>query len=416
VITVHPANADDFSTPGYGALTETEAPIEEHAGGMYQMTLTHPMDKEGRWHYLQKYNIIKAPAPVREVPSFVVQEETPGQTVTRQIYRVDTPSGKRLHLRQKGSLSAKIITMYKPGTEVVRLGVSGDWARVVVCKGGATGYMWADYLKYVRTETETMPGTGGPGKVIQPKQTREQLFRITRPEKDDEAQLIRVKALHISYDLSGNAIRGALELDNVPAYEAVERILAQANDEHPFSVYCNSKKPVSGDWTGKSVAAALWGDGGVVQQIGGELIRDNFDIYILDDAQRDLGAEVRHGKNMLGAVAYEDASGVLTRIIPVGKNKDGSRLMLDGTPNVESPRAAEIPVIRSKEIEYDVQVGSDGISTVAAARAKLRELATGLYRCWQVEECEGCPMQDDDGWCVRDIQLRKLGVEVPDGD
>ena len=44
--------------------------------------------------------------------------------------------------------------------------------------------------------------------------------------------------------------------------------------------------------------------------------------------------------------------------------------------------------------------------------AKLRELATGLYRCWQGEECEGCPMQDDDGWCVRDIQLRELGVET----
>lgn len=44
--------------------------------------------------------------------------------------------------------------------------------------------------------------------------------------------------------------------------------------------------------------------------------------------------------------------------------------------------------------------------------AKLRELATGLYRCWEGEECEGCPMQDDGGWCVRDIQLRKLGIEV----
>lgn len=44
--------------------------------------------------------------------------------------------------------------------------------------------------------------------------------------------------------------------------------------------------------------------------------------------------------------------------------------------------------------------------------AKLRELATGLYRCWKGEECEGCPMQDDGGWCVRDIQLRKLGIEV----
>ena len=43
---------------------------------------------------------------------------------------------------------------------------------------------------------------------------------------------------------------------------------------------------------------------------------------------------------------------------------------------------------------------------------QLRELATGLYKCWANEGCEGCPMQDDGGWCVRDIRLRELGVEV----
>ena len=43
---------------------------------------------------------------------------------------------------------------------------------------------------------------------------------------------------------------------------------------------------------------------------------------------------------------------------------------------------------------------------------KLRELVTGLYKCWVNEGCEGCPMQDDGGWCVRDIRLREMGVEV----
>lgn len=47
-----------------------------------------------------------------------------------------------------------------------------------------------------------------------------------------------------------------------------------------------------------------------------------------------------------------------------------------------------------------------------AENVKLRDLATGLYKCWVNEGCEGCPMQDDDGWCVRDIRLRDLGVEV----
>lgn len=52
------------------------------------------------------------------------------------------------------------------------------------------------------------------------------------------------------------------------------------------------------------------------------------------------------------------------------------------------------------------------IDQLEAENSKLRELVTGLYKCWVNEGCEGCPMQDDDGWCVRDIRLRELGVEV----
>lgn len=47
-----------------------------------------------------------------------------------------------------------------------------------------------------------------------------------------------------------------------------------------------------------------------------------------------------------------------------------------------------------------------------AENAKLRDLATGLYRCWLGEGCDGCPMQDNDGWCIRDLQLRELRIEV----
>lgn len=49
-----------------------------------------------------------------------------------------------------------------------------------------------------------------------------------------------------------------------------------------------------------------------------------------------------------------------------------------------------------------------------AENEHLRELASGLHRCLVYEGCEGCPMQDDDGWCVRDIRLRELGVEMDD--
>ena len=52
------------------------------------------------------------------------------------------------------------------------------------------------------------------------------------------------------------------------------------------------------------------------------------------------------------------------------------------------------------------------LPAIEAENAKLRELASGLHKCLVNEGCEGCPMQDDDGWCVRDIRLRELGVEV----
>ena len=374
MITLHPARADDFSTLGFGALKQSEAIVEEQAAAMFQLTLSHPMDALGRWKDLVKYNIIKSPAPMRETPEIVIQPGS-SETVTREIYRVDTPSGARLHLRQKPSMGGKIITKYAPGTEVVRVGVSGDWAKVVVCSGGASGYMWADYLKYVRTETEKLPGADRPGQIIQPRQTRAQLFRISDTERDDSAAMVRLTALHISFDLAYNAIRGELKLENVPADEAVERIMAAANDEHPFNVYCASKKPVSGDYTGRSVAAALWGDGGVCAQIGGRLIRDNFDVFILDDEVRDTGVEIRHGKNMTGAILTEDVGGAYTRIIPVGKDEKGNRLEYRDPGYVESPRAADVPVVRSKMVEYDVQIGADGIADAQGAWDKLEELA-----------------------------------------
>ena len=54
------------------------------------------------------------------------------------------------------------------------------------------------------------------------------------------------------------------------------------------------------------------------------------------------------------------------------------------------------------------------LDQLKAENERLRELASGLHQCWVDEGCEGCPMQDDDGWCVRDIRLRELGVEMDD--
>ena len=165
MITIYAPNAQDFSTLGLGALAPYECTIEEQAGGMYELTMTHPMDAEGKWLNIGVGCIVKAPAPVRETP--LVESEIVGEgeatepvTVTRKIYKVRTNTGANLHLRQGPSTSTRILSKYRPGTEVVVLSQSGGWGQVIVCSSGATGYMSMQYLVYVRDETETIEISG----------------------------------------------------------------------------------------------------------------------------------------------------------------------------------------------------------------------------------------------------------------
>ena len=44
---------------------------------MYELTMTHPMDAEGKWLNIGVGCIVKAPAPVRETP--LVESEIVGE-------------------------------------------------------------------------------------------------------------------------------------------------------------------------------------------------------------------------------------------------------------------------------------------------------------------------------------------------
>ena len=381
MITIYSPTETDFSSLGLGALMPIECEIEEQAGGLYELRMTHPMDEAGKWLYIQNGCIIRAPAPVRESPLAQTpdagDEVEPTQTVTRKIYKVSTPRGGRLHLRAKASTSAKILSKYKPGTEVVRLSTSGSWSKVIVRKSGATGWMWSAYLAYVRDETETINGDNpSPERVIYPVQSRDQLFRIVSVERDAVNMEVVVTARHIFYDLMGNVVNGDYEPEKVAANEAVTQIFSKALNAHEFTVRCTATGQVSGEYTRKSIVEALLDpDEGVVSQAEARLIRDNFDLWIMPDEERDTGVVIRHRKNVLGAVMTIDASNIVTRIIPVGQTKDGKPLLLSGTTYVDSPNIGLYPTILAQAIEYDVKVGDEGISNVTQARNKLRQLA-----------------------------------------
>lgn len=372
MITVHSGWATDFSSLGLCSLTPVECTVEEHAGGMFQLKMTHPMDKGGKWWHLNIWNIIKAPAPMRETP--LLNMSAAGSSVTRQIYSVNVSS--RLRLRTKPSTSSgKIIGSYKSGAKVIKIGEEGSWYQVVVQNGGEKGWMYASYLKYVGEETQAPAQSDKPPQVVQPRQTRDQLFRIVSVEKDDTNGMVYVTALHVFYDLAGVTISGTYSPKDIAAAQAVQDIFAKAIKPHGFDVYTDAEGKITAEYTGRSIVSALTETDGILRSAGARLIRDNFDVFVLKDEERDKGVEIRHGKNMLGAVLTEDVTDVITTVIPVGKNKDGDPLYLDESIYVDADNAAELPVVRAKEISYDVKSGSDDFQDDEAARAELKRLA-----------------------------------------
>lgn len=383
MITIYSARESDFSTLGLGVLHPTDGEIEETAGGAFELTLTHPVDDAMTWTLLQDGNIIKAPCAAREAPVLVMTDNVAAgttQTVTRAIYKVKTYTGKRLRLRAKPSTSAKILGYYNVGTEVVRVSASGGWAQVVVCKDGASGYMSDERLQFVRNETETV--TGGEEKVettVKTEQTRDQLFRIDTVEKDVENNSVTVYAKHIFYDLKGLIIDGEYAPEKVPADTALSKMLSMLSGSHDFTFHCSVNAPISGEYTGMSIVKALLDpEIGIVPQTGARIIRDNFDVYITPDYLSDRGMEIRHKKNMLGATMKVDSSDAVTRIKPVGRDKDGNRLTISKNGGwVAGSNASSYPTPRDAEVEYDVKVGeSDGnFKDNAAAMAELERLA-----------------------------------------
>lgn len=382
MINVYPAVATDFSTLGVTTLEPASCTIEERAGGLFELEMTHPIDADLKWTYLQTGNIIKAPCAIREAPMLRVSDNISGgsSTKTRAIYKVTT-DGRRLRLRAQPNESAKVLHAYKPGTEVVRLSVSGNWASIIVCSNGQSGYMWAANLEFVRNETETVAADEEkPSAVVETQQTREQLFRIYSVAPDSASGMVTVKASHVFYDLKGIVCTKEYAPENIAANEVLATILANLSATHGFTFHCPVTASISGDYSGVSVVRALLDpEIGIVPLTHAQIIRDNYDVYILPDTPMERGMEIRHRKNLIGAVLTTDASNVVTRIRPVGKDKDGNRLFItDNGGWVESANKALYPTSLDTEIEYDVTVSTDKDSkfkTEAEARAELKRLA-----------------------------------------
>ena len=153
-----------------------------------------------------------------------------------------------------------------------------------------------------------------------------QAFRIYEISKDISGS-ISVSCEHISYGLNNIPVS---PYQAKTANAALTGIKQQSLCDNPFTFQTNLD--VSGDFqfdTPKMARTLICGGDDSIQGIfGGELLFDNYNVYLVQSIGSDSGAILRYGKNITDLKQEENIQDTVSGIVPYYKTKDGNIIYL----------------------------------------------------------------------------------------
>ena len=145
----------------------------------------------------------------------------------------------------------------------------------------------------------------------------DQLYRIYHKVK--KLTSISVNLRHIYYDLLDNFLED-ITLTNINGAGALDAILTNTQYAHSFTSMSDVSILANTQFVRKNVVESIMGTDGLINNIGGELVRDNYTIKLLGARGLDRGVLVSYGKNVQGIEETLDTDGICTRLMPVGKD------------------------------------------------------------------------------------------------
>ena len=343
LIHVYPEAASDFSGNGPLILKPSQARITEEDNGDFSAELTHPMDREKRWMGLINRAILRMPAPARK--SLSVKYRRSGSGMTQRAD--DLLMYKAQHSRGWAEMwsaptsddegqdkERKLLLKVKNGRTLYLLGSENGknntlWYSMSTDRGVAG---WV-----LSTEAAAQAGATARVQDVNEEQARDQLFRIYDVTEDSRELAVTVRARHIFYDLLKVIYMGQEKMTGVPAAQALQALFSYADHPTPFRISTDCTGTVTGDFRGKNLVAALMDpEEGMLAQLNAHIVRDNYDIYVIQDPAMDRGVRVQHQRNLRGAKARRSSDGMINRIIA---RIDGETTVVDD-PN--RPAGAEI--------------------------------------------------------------------------
>lgn len=225
-----------------------------------------------------------------------------------------------------------------------------------------------------------------PGALVavpSPVNTARQAFRITTIDQTLTG-LLRVVALHISFDLARVVVADTNIVNKTPA-QALTQLRGVSN---PVNSYTSSTSMTGVVRTVRVVRQSLLeclfntgGDNTFAARYGGEFNRNNLHLQHHPRLGADNGVTIRDRKNLTGYKATLDHTTTLTRVLPVGF--DG--LLLDER-FVDSPRLNEYPkplvgVMRFEHIKAakEGEQPQEGELPLPQAKAALKQAVLDAY-------------------------------------
>lgn len=139
-----------------------------------------------------------------------------------------------------------------------------------------------------------------------------QPFRIKNVDKTRKK--ITIKANHIFYDTQNYVIEDSYVVEK-NCNAALEHLNAATETESPFETTSDINLIRSYRCVRKSLYEAIQV---VLERWGGHLVRDSFEIKVMNDIGNDNGVTVRYGKNLKNITANYNWDAVATKLMPVG--------------------------------------------------------------------------------------------------
>lgn len=428
MICLYNMNETAFTDNGICVLDPSVCNVSEEAGGSYELYMEHPFDENGKYEMIMENMLIKAPVPHTVIPQITLPETTIYTVSTVATFWKQMPV--RRHKKSEQDKTAVVRdasatyewgsyknyndgdyvsyngSIYKAGKDIkgaaspsaqdgwVFMGtVSGDTAEdseytpgetyreplvlgqmvrkiasvsdtVIQIRDplGRVGYYNLSNLTEQSTGAETLPE-----QVID-----EQVFRVYSLESEEETNVLKVYARHISYDFTGNTLLDC-KLEDTKVQDAIA--VVQGNlmilDDRQIACEFDGDK-ITKDWSYKNpIYALLDPDDGLVPTLRAKLIRNNRDFYILKNNNPRIGPTLEYGVNLQGVTWNRNVETVITRVVPRCSDKADGYVYLEhgGTWDsqgawqqsndiyVESSIASQFPYPRIEVMDVGYAIG-----------------------------------------------------------